>query len=247
MVFALDRTSNASRLSQVASSLTPRTPRLGLPSRTMASVQRTREQYGQEGVERAREAHRIADRDSGQQAQQEELARAAHARALAQQELQLQQDARKLRQLSTAQMTPRTANRTRSEIMAAGRRRWEAQQAAYYGHARRAMPRAPEYGRPEPWMHSRLDRDPGNRLATRFARSSVGAPDARTSTRPGNGTTRDATGAFRPVWPSGPGHICFERYKRGIPRGYGGYIPNHLNEDRVATIGPPDKATIVRV
>ena len=61
------------------------------------------------------------------------------------------------------------------------------------------------------------------------------SPASVYATRAGSGVTVDADGTFRMVRHYGPGHIGHERSKRGIPAGYGGFIPEHIKHDCVGS------------
>ena len=152
-------------------------------------------------------------------------------------------------------MTPRSAIRARGERMEAGLRRWKEQQAEYMGHARRAVTPPPAHqphGRPTHWLdYLCTDRDLGNKVA----RESVAAPDSRTSARPGVGAQRHPDGSFHVIRHIERGHCALERFRRGVPPNYGGFIPQHYSDASVArssnnTIGwvepEPPEAPIVR-
>lgn len=137
-------------------------------------------------------------------------------------------------------LSPRSAIKARADRAAAGLKRWEAQQKLYYGHARNEVEPPPLHrpqGRPTNWLDYLVEPMLGNKAA----RESSRAPDWRTSSLPGNGRSRRADGSFSAIRHMERGHSGLERFNRGVPPGYGGFIPQHYGD---ATVSKSSNNTI---
>lgn len=105
----------------------------------------------------------------------------------------------------------------------------------------------------QPWLLKLLAPEPAN-LA---ARKSVRSPGARYSNIPGDGTTAGASfqkvkdPEFHISRHTQPGTIVHERFRRGIPPGYSGYVPLHVEHNAPPaaykpTGGPPPPIAYTR-